>query len=145
MVRWIFRLLALALSGAYLWSAWTIHQANRAFNATPPSIAAAEVSNVTELAATERSFFLPLLQHSSHRATVSFRSSRFGSVVGPKAIPESVVADLSAKQPVFVQYMPDNPVQYKFRGTEESPVRPTFIGLGILVAALLLTWVRSKH
>ena len=145
MVRWLVRFLALVLSAGYFWSAWTIHAANNSFKIAARSEALAKVEGITELSALERGLSLPLLQNSSHKATISFRSGKFGNVVANARVPESVVESVLSQRPVLVEYVSNNPVQYRFRGTEASPVRPVLVGICVLAAAALLTLRRSNH
>jgi len=145
MLRSLVRIVAALLSAGYFWSAWTIYRDDHSFKEAERSEAVAKVEGITELTAAESGLSLPLLQHPSHRATVSFHSRRFGAVVGPTALPASVVQSVLSQRPVFVEYVSNNPLQYRFRGAQVSPVRPLLIGMSLLTVVVLLTLRRSNQ
>ncbi|GAB3357587.1 hypothetical protein [Lysobacter tyrosinilyticus] len=146
MLRWTVAALIAIVSAIYFGAAYTTYSANASFEAEPRSETIAKLEHLTEMSVAERGLALPLIEGPRYKATVSFSTRSFGTVIGTTKVPSSIVAGLKNNQPVHLEYALANPTWYRFRGASDTPALPLSIGMSLLVLAVTVGWraVRPK-
>jgi hypothetical protein len=143
-VGWFLRLATLGLSVAMCWAAVHAWQEDSAFTAKGLKALVQPVEVYKAVTTVTKRFIIVETNRStSFSADIAFETASKRVVKMNRSLPEAVVERIRGGQPVWIQYLSDDPTHTRFDG--EHTKWWVFLGIGLIASAItVLVWRITK-
>ena len=143
-ISWFWRLMMLGWSVAMFWAAFHAWQADREFASKGLSALVHPVDAYKAVTTvTKRLIVIETNRSTSFSASIVFETANKRVIQMNRSLPEAMVERFRGGQPVWIQYLPDDPTNTRFDG--ENAAWWVFFGIGLIASAItVLVWRTSK-
>lgn len=143
-VSWFLRLLMLGWSIGMVWAAVHAWQVDREFASKGLTALVQPIDAYKEMTTvTKRLIVVVTNRSTSFSADIAFETANKRVVKMNRSLPEAIVERVRGRQPVWIQYLPEDPTNTRFDG--ENTAWWVFLGIGLIASAITaLVWRKTK-
>lgn len=137
MIGWILRICAIGMTIGAFFGAFITWQDNRLFDSKGRRAQLEVPDKVMETTRTSKKAGITTGESTSYSADVAFVTEKNERITVKRDIPMEKLDALMAGQPVYVQYLPDEPRRARLEGEKEGVWMLILIGLAALIVTVV--------